>query len=301
LKNIPKISIGMPVFNGEKSLKKTLITIMNQEFVDFELIISDDASTDSTQKICEEFSRKDNRIRYFRQNKNFGMPVKNFQFVLSKAHGEYFMFASHDDPYHPEFISEMLKIMEFDRNCSLAFCSYSIQNKQGDKSIPITPSSSCSKSILSRYMSRIIDMQPALLYGLFRKKFINEDDLRCFDFFEVDIGLKMSLKGSIRIANAQLWHWVIDGERASYSIYPLSSYIRDLIGKKREYQPFAQDQLERSRMNYLPFYFGHIRLLYSHFGLLKAFPLSVVLTYFIFKKIIWLLFNPRMADLNFKD
>ena len=301
MKNIPKISIGMPVFNGENSLRKTLITIINQEFLDFELIISDDASTDSTQKICEEFSKKDSRIRYFRQKKNFGMPVKNFQFVLSKADGEYFMFASHDDPYHPQFISEMLKIMEFDKDCSLAFCSYAIQNKKGNSNIPITPSSSCSKSILSRYMSRVIDMQPALLYGFFRKEFINEEDLRCFDFFEVDIGLKMSLKGNIRIANVELWHWIIDGERTSYSIYPLRSYMKDLMGLKRDYQPFAQDQLEKSRMNYLPFYFGQVRLLYSYFGLLKAFPLSVALTYFIMKKIIWLLFNPHMANLSFKD
>ena len=274
---------------------------MNQEFIDFELIISDDASTDSTQKICEKLSSNDKRIKYFRQKKNFGMPVKNFQFVLSKARGEFFMFASHDDPYHPEFISEMLKIMEFDRNCSLAFCSYSIQNKKGDQCIPITPSSSCSKSLLSRYMSRIIDMQPALLYGLFRKEYISEDDLRCFDFFEVDIGMKMSLKGNIRIANTELWHWVIDGERSSYSIYPLSNYLRDIFRRKRKYRPFAQDQLEKSRMNYLPFYFSQVRSLYANFGLLKASLLSAALSYFIFKKIIWLLFNPRMADPSFKD
>ena len=68
---------------------------------------------------------------------------------------------------------------------------------------------------------------------ILEKKSFDENDLRCFDFFEVDIGMKMSLRGNIRIANAELWNWVIDGQRASYSIYPLSNYLRDIFRRKR--------------------------------------------------------------------
>ena len=90
----PKISIGMPIYNGGLSLERTLPLILNQEFQDFELIISDDCSTDNTQEVCERYAGFDPRIKYYRQEKNFGMPVKNFRFVLSKAQGEFFMFAS---------------------------------------------------------------------------------------------------------------------------------------------------------------------------------------------------------------
>ena len=71
----------------------------------------------------------------------------------------------------------MLKIMDFDPDCSLAFCCYSIKNKTGPEKIAISPSSSCSKFAVTRYFSRIIDMQPALIYGLFRKKLFAPEDL----------------------------------------------------------------------------------------------------------------------------
>ena len=120
----PKVSIGLPVYNGEKYLRKTLCCLLEQSFKNIEIIISDDGSTDLTEKICNEFSKKDNRIRYFKQDKNFGMPVKNFRFVLENSVGEYFMFASHDDNWNSNFIEELVYILDNDINCSLAFSNY---------------------------------------------------------------------------------------------------------------------------------------------------------------------------------
>ena len=65
----PIVSIGLPVFNGEKYISKTIEAVLLQTLTNFELIISDNASTDSTQDICKEFEMKDNRIRYVRQKK----------------------------------------------------------------------------------------------------------------------------------------------------------------------------------------------------------------------------------------
>ncbi|HET6324545.1 MAG TPA: glycosyltransferase, partial [Planctomycetaceae bacterium] len=70
----PPISIGMPVFNGEKYIVEALDSILGQTYSDFELIISDNASNDRTAEICQEFARKDQRIRYFRQSTNLGAP-----------------------------------------------------------------------------------------------------------------------------------------------------------------------------------------------------------------------------------
>jgi glycosyltransferase involved in cell wall biosynthesis len=293
INKVPKVSIGMPVYNGDATIEKTIKTILNQNFNDYELIISDDFSSDSTQEICQRYADIDSRIKYFRQGKNFGMPVKNFQYVLSKAKGEFFMFASHDDPYHPEFISEMLKVMEFDKNCSLCFCSYSISDENSSKEIKISPSSSCSSSSVSRYISRLIDMQPALIYGMFRKKFFHSEHLKLFDFFEVNAGIEMALKGNIRVVNKELWKWKIDSSRTSYSIYPFFVYVADIFGFR--YKSSSKIQ----RVNYLPFYLSQIKLIYSNFSFIKSTIIFLILSYYILKKIALVLFKPRSSDINF--
>ena len=218
LNESPKVSIGLPVYNGEKYLKKTLVCLLEQSFKNIEIIISDDGSTDLTEQICNEFSKKDNRVRYFRQNKNFGMPVKNFRFVLENSVGEYFMFASHDDNWNSNFIEELVHILDKDKNCSLAFSNYKIKNLNGEGEILIDVSSSVSESKYIRYLTRIIDVQPALIFGLFRKKLIKSSDMILKDMFTLHFGNLLSLKGKIRIVDKYLMSWGIDGSRKSYSI-----------------------------------------------------------------------------------
>ncbi len=100
---VPQVSIGMPVYNGAKFIHEALDSLLAQTFTDFELIISDNASTDETEAICREYAKKDDRICYVRQVMNLGMTA-NFKFVFDKAKGEYFMWASHDDVWGPSFV-----------------------------------------------------------------------------------------------------------------------------------------------------------------------------------------------------
>ena len=102
-RKIPRVSIGLPVFNGEVHLKNALDALLNQTFSDFELIISDNASSDKTKEICEQYAKHDARIRYIRQAGNIGA-TKNFKFVLDQAVGEYFMWAAADDIRSPDFL-----------------------------------------------------------------------------------------------------------------------------------------------------------------------------------------------------
>ena len=76
------LTIGVPVFNGEKTISRCIDSLLNQTFDDFKLIISDNASTDSTRKICEDYAKKDSRIRYIKQKKNIGL-VPNWNFILN--------------------------------------------------------------------------------------------------------------------------------------------------------------------------------------------------------------------------
>lgn len=101
--NIPKIGIGMPVYNGAKYIREALDSLLAQTFTDFELFISDNASTDATQSICEEYSRLDTRVRYVRQTNNKGA-LANFQFVLDQSRGKFFMWAAADDLWDKRWI-----------------------------------------------------------------------------------------------------------------------------------------------------------------------------------------------------
>lgn len=93
---IPAVSIGMPVYNAERYLRETIGAILAQTFRDFELIISDNASTDGSLAICEEFARHDPRVRVVRQETNRGAAA-NFRYVLDVARAPIFMWAGADD------------------------------------------------------------------------------------------------------------------------------------------------------------------------------------------------------------
>ena len=120
--HIPKVSIGMPVYNGEPFIREALDSLLAQTFTDFELIISDNASTDKTEQICREYAAKDKRIRYIRQEINRGAAA-NFQYVLDEAVGEYFMWAAADDLWDSEFILKLIPLVERE-NIVLAFSGW---------------------------------------------------------------------------------------------------------------------------------------------------------------------------------
>ena len=99
--NKVKVSIGLPVYNGERFIRNSIDSILSQTFTDFELIISDNASTDATKHICEEYAIKDKRVRYTRQPETVPV-VDNFINVLELARGDCFMWATHDDFYESD-------------------------------------------------------------------------------------------------------------------------------------------------------------------------------------------------------
>ena len=115
----PCVSIGLAVYNGEKYLKKALDSIITQTFTDLELIISDNFSTDNTQQICEQYASQDERIRYYRNNKNIGAP-RNFNRAFELASGKYFKWAASDDVLAPDFLRKCVAIL--DKDASVVLC-----------------------------------------------------------------------------------------------------------------------------------------------------------------------------------
>jgi glycosyltransferase involved in cell wall biosynthesis len=108
----PALSVGLPVYNGEVYLRTALDSIVNQDFRDFELIISDNASTDGTAAICREYARSDDRIRYYRAETNQG-GARNLNRVFELSRGKYFKWAAHDDVCLQGFFRRCIEV--FDR------------------------------------------------------------------------------------------------------------------------------------------------------------------------------------------
>lgn len=111
MEKIPRLSIGLPVFNGEDYLAAALDSLLGQTFTVFELIICDNASTDWTPEICRVFGADDQRIQYLRNETNIGA-AGNYNRTLALARGEYFKWASHDDVCHPEFLEKCIALLD---------------------------------------------------------------------------------------------------------------------------------------------------------------------------------------------
>jgi len=107
----PRISIGLPVYNGESFLGEALESLLGQSFEDFELIVSDNGSTDGTESICRHHAAHDRRLRYERHEENHGA-AWNYNFAFRRASGEYFKWAAHDDVCAPTFLERCLEIYD---------------------------------------------------------------------------------------------------------------------------------------------------------------------------------------------
>jgi glycosyltransferase involved in cell wall biosynthesis len=109
--NDPKVSIGMPVYNGANYVRRSVQSLLAQDYDDFELIISDNGSTDETESICRELSKSDDRIRYFRNDRNRGASW-NYNNVFRLARGQFFKWAGHDDECHPMMVRRCVEVLE---------------------------------------------------------------------------------------------------------------------------------------------------------------------------------------------
>ena len=107
------VSIGLPVFNGEDYLRQSIDSILAQTYENFELIISDNASTDRTQQICREYAKRDSRISFHESERNFGA-TWNFNRVFMLSSGVYFKWAAHDDVLGPDFLQKCVNVLDND-------------------------------------------------------------------------------------------------------------------------------------------------------------------------------------------
>jgi glycosyltransferase involved in cell wall biosynthesis len=174
----PRVSIGLPVFNGEKYLDQAIVSLLNQTYANFELIISDNASTDRTQEICMAYAAIEPRIRYFRNEVNIGAaPNFNRVFILSES--EYFKWAPYDDMIDPDFLSRCVEILDLKPDVVLCYSRAKIIDDVGDFVVDYNPGpKTCSLNPHKRFHNLILHPEYAIQQmGLIRTEALQKTEL----------------------------------------------------------------------------------------------------------------------------
>lgn len=127
---LPRVTVGLPVYNGERYLRAALDSTLGQTFTDFELIISDNASTDATERICREAAAADGRVRYIRQPRNLGA-APNYNLLVHQARGEFFRWIAHDDLSEPDLLAALVARLDACPEAVLAFSDTTLIDADG--------------------------------------------------------------------------------------------------------------------------------------------------------------------------
>jgi glycosyltransferase involved in cell wall biosynthesis len=279
----PEVSIGLPVYNGGLFLRQAIDSLLNQTYSDFEIIISDNASSDDTQSICMEYMEKDFRITYYRQEANIGAS-NNFEFVLSKASGAFFMWAAHDDLWSEEWVERLVKchdsssILVFGRavninNSNIIINEYPCLYFTGRRFF----------RSLKYYFSEDRLGKPNLICGLFKTSSIKQLSFKKYEKF--DYGQDMLFvfdvlqKGSIKCDDTVLLYKRLSQPfKKSFSIKNIinSMFLVKRINSYLYVPEFVENEYEK--LSYKLFFFIKFSksLIYNYYYYFKNFLVQLV-------------------------
>jgi glycosyltransferase involved in cell wall biosynthesis len=174
---IPRLSIGLPVYNGENYLAESLAALLGQSYEDFELIISDNASTDGTGDICRRYGQQDTRIRYIRQPRNIGC-APNHNFVVEQARGELFKWASNDDLYARDLLRSCVAALDENPHVVLAHSRTAVIDSTGTVTeTPEYPLTTASLHAPERFRSTLFGNGGDDIYGVIRADVLRRTSL----------------------------------------------------------------------------------------------------------------------------
>ena len=165
-----RVTIGLPVYNGQNYLAETMESLLAQTCTDFELVISDNASTDRTEAICREYAVRDERIRYYRQEENVGASA-NYNRVFELARGVYFKWAAHDDLLAPTYLERCVAVLDADPDVVLAYTQAKAIDDQGQV-VKVYPGKHhfSAAAPRERFYEFVLDPHPVVaVFGLMRR------------------------------------------------------------------------------------------------------------------------------------
>tara|TARA_Y100000996_G_scaffold411215_1_gene394941 strand:+ start:328 stop:1248 length:921 start_codon:yes stop_codon:yes gene_type:complete len=127
----PKVSLGIPLYNESEFLEETIISLLNQSYKDIEIVAIDNNSSDDSFKILQKYSKKDKRLKIYKNKSNIGQSA-NFNLVFEKSEGEYFSWIGAHDKYERDYVEKLLNKFKKNQNISVAFSNVSNIDKNGN-------------------------------------------------------------------------------------------------------------------------------------------------------------------------
>jgi glycosyltransferase involved in cell wall biosynthesis len=191
----PRLSIGVPVYNGQRFLRATIDSLLAQTYADFELIICDNCSTDNTEQICRDYVARDSRVRYFRNERNLG-PAPNYNRCFDHARGELFKWNAADDVCAPDFVKKCIELLDSDPSIVSAYSRTILIDDQGQE--------------VGKYAYDLELAHPSPVVRFSRMVFVNHRKHNAHEFWGVtraDALRKTTMKGSFPSADRILMSW----------------------------------------------------------------------------------------------
>lgn len=200
----PLVSVGVPTFERPDGLRRTLSHLVAQTYRRLEIVVSDNASSNpDVERVIAEFTSRDSRIRYFRQEHNLGA-MANFKFVLAQATGEYFMWAADDDEWSPEFVEKCLRESIAGESVACHFDTLFRASRRREANR--MPSLDPAVGAFSNVKEFLACMQPSIIYGLHPRASLRYFfDIPVFDFVDCYFVLRQILGPGVRVIPETLY------------------------------------------------------------------------------------------------
>jgi glycosyltransferase involved in cell wall biosynthesis len=195
---MPRVSVGVPVYNGERYVADTLDSLLAQTFGDFELIICDNASTDRTEQICRAYADRDARIRYVRNPSNLGA-AGNYKRAFDLSSGEYFRWANADDLFAAEGLARCVEVLDRQPSAVLAYPRTKFIDEQGRMISEYADNLHIQSSRASERFTRVLERlgYVNVIYGLMRADALRRTGLlRSFPQGDVPLVAELALYGT---------------------------------------------------------------------------------------------------------
>jgi glycosyltransferase involved in cell wall biosynthesis len=239
----PLVGIGIPTYNRPVELRRTLEGIVGQTYTNLEIIVSDNASPgDLTEAVVREFMHRDPRIKFFRQTENRGA-ASNFQFVLEKATGDFFMWAADDDYRAPTFVEVLVDLLLQCPECAISFCDFMEVDTNGVKAegypchYPLLRPFATGRShvrLLKYFLQLESTGKANLIYGLMRRDALSHFNWNKFANRHGNYGVDMLFvfsilyQGRLALADQLLYRCTV-GNGKEYASLPPRSLGRKIV------------------------------------------------------------------------
>lgn len=248
----PILSIGMPVYNAGKHLSGALASLLAQNFSDFRLFISDNASTDDTEAICRHYAALDPRVDYRRNTGNIGAAANFNKVFADSAPSTYFMWAAHDDAWHPDYVGRCIAALEERPQAVLCVSEIEFIGQNGAPALDIPPDIRNYNRVNTVGLDRRQRVKALTerinwyaFYGVIRRDSLSSTALvrSCYGA-DTLLLMELLLQGETLVLPEKLFSYRIEEKSAAMQVEALSG---SAVPVSRVYTTLASDLLELAR------------------------------------------------------